>query len=178
MHRRGFTIVELIIVITIMGILLVLGVVNLRGSQASARDAERKADIEALALSLESFYRNGRDGSTTLGRYSSTGLAASVSSIQQNLRDIDLKSVMAPGIDDPLDTLKMATNNNQTTTGITPSPTIDQYVYQPLQQDGSLCTSGSQMCQKFNLFYRLEVANISEACPTPGFVCKVTSKNQ
>lgn len=171
MNRRGFTIVELIIVVAILGILLVLGVVNLRGSQASARDAERKGDIEAIAIHLESFYVSGRDGSTTLGRYPSTELANSpaAASIQLNLRDIDLKSVMAPGITDPADTLIIATNTTQTTTGILPQPTIDQYIYQPLQQDGSLCTSEAQMCQKFNLYYRLEADNT---------VYMVTSKNQ
>lgn len=171
MYRRGFTVVELIIVITIMGILLVLGVVNLRGSQISARDAERKADVEAIALHLESFYTNGRDGSTTLGRYPSTGLVTSpaATSIQTNLRDIDLKSVMAPGITDPANTLIIATNTTQTTAGILPQPTIDQYIYQPLQQDGTLCTSGAQMCQKYNLYYRLETDNT---------VYMVTSKNQ
>lgn len=171
MYRRGFTVVELIIVITIMGILLVLGVVNLRGSQISARDAERKADVEAIALHLESFYTNGRDGSTTLGRYPSTGLVTSpaATSIQTNLRDIDLKSVMAPGITDPANTLIIATNTTQTTAGILPQPTIDQYIYQPLKQDGTLCTSGAQMCQKYNLYYRLETDNT---------VYMVTSKNQ
>jgi prepilin-type N-terminal cleavage/methylation domain-containing protein len=157
MNRRGFTIVELIIVITIMAILLVLAVVNLRGSQISARDDERKADIDNLALHLEIFYNSGRDGSTSLGRYTSTGLTTSgVASIQDNLRDMDLKSVMAPGITNPLDTLLMAANTDESTTGVLPQPTINQYVYQPLQQNGTLCTSGAQMCQRFNLFYRLE----------------------
>ena len=55
MKRRGFTIVELIIVITIMGTLLILGVVNLRGSQANSRDAERRTDIETIATHMETF---------------------------------------------------------------------------------------------------------------------------
>ena len=53
MLRRGFTIVELIITITIMGILLVLAVVNVSGTQAQARDDERKADVESISLNLE-----------------------------------------------------------------------------------------------------------------------------
>jgi len=50
MKRRGFTIIELIIVVTIMGILLTIGVVNLRGSQANGRDAERKVDVDTIAF--------------------------------------------------------------------------------------------------------------------------------
>jgi prepilin-type N-terminal cleavage/methylation domain-containing protein len=170
MTGRGFTVVELIITITIMGILLLLTVVNVNASQVAARDTERVSDIEAFALNLESFYRIGRDNSTTFGRYPSTGLTTpDASSIQLNLRDIDLDSVKAPGIDDPLDTLLMATNNVQTTAGVLPQPTISQYIYQPLQPDGSLCTSGSQDCRKYNLYYRLEKDNT---------VYMLTSKNQ
>jgi prepilin-type N-terminal cleavage/methylation domain-containing protein len=42
MRRRGFTIVELIIVITIMAILLTLGVVNLRRFKANAAMTNEK----------------------------------------------------------------------------------------------------------------------------------------
>lgn len=154
MKQRGFTVVELIITITIMGILLLITVVNVNATQATARDDERKSDVESFALNLETFYTNGRDGTTKFGRYPSTGLRASgVTSIKDNLRDIDLKSVMAPGIDDPLDTLIIATDNTPQ------SPTKDQYIYQPLQADGSLCTSGSQYCTKFIIYYRTEVDN-------------------
>ncbi len=72
MKRRGFTIVELIIVITIMGALLVLNVVNLRDSQVSARDTERKTDIETIITHLDNFYSYGSDTSTSVGRYPST----------------------------------------------------------------------------------------------------------
>lgn len=161
MNRRGFTIVELIIVITIMAILLVLAVVNLRSTQINARDDERKSDIDSLAMHLEVMYNTGK-GVAEVGRYTSTGGVSvwSTTDVQNNLRDIDLKSVMAPGFSDPvLTSLTAATNNVQTTTGVLPQPTISQYVFQSLQQDGTLCTLGSQQCQKFNLYYRLEADN-------------------
>lgn len=185
MKLRGFTIVELIIVITISGILLTLGVINLRDSQANGRDAERKMDIETIAQHLETFYTSGSDDTTTTGSYPSTLLTTSVTtaSVTNYLRDIDVKSITAPGKDDPALTFKPATNALQTTIDVLPQPTIDQYVYQPLQTtDGgttwSLCTTAIQECRKFNLFYKLEVANISADCPSPGFVCKLTSINQ
>lgn len=59
MTRRGFTIVELIITITIMGILLTLAVINVSSTQMNARDDERKADAEALSSSLEAYYGSG-----------------------------------------------------------------------------------------------------------------------
>lgn len=157
MKRSGFTLMELIIVIAIMGILLVLGVVNLRGSQVSSRDAERKSDIEALSSHLETYYTSGSDGSTTLGTYPPTTLTPSVATYY--LRDIDMKSMMAPGITSPDLTFIVATNNIQTTAGVLPQPTINQYVYQPLKSDGNLCTDGGDECVKYNLYYRLEANN-------------------
>jgi prepilin-type N-terminal cleavage/methylation domain-containing protein len=173
MYRRGFTIVELIITITIMGILLVLGVVNLRGTQANARDDERKTDIEAIAVQLESYYTSGNDASTTFGRYPSTGI---IGNERVTLRDIDPKSLATPGApvdanNIPISSLVAATGvaQIQTTAGVTPQPTINTYVYQPVQADGTLCTTGAQECRKFNLYYMLE---------TDSTVYMVTSKNQ
>lgn len=164
MNRRGFTIVELTIVIAIMGILLVLAVVNLRGTQANARDDERKSDVEAIALNLEAFYTSGNDTSTTVGRYPSTGI---IGIEQTTLRDIDLKSLATPG--NTASSLVATTNDTQTTAGVLPQPTINTYVYQPMQSNGVRCTSGAQECRKFNLYYKME---------TTGAVMMVASKNQ
>lgn len=59
MIQRGYTIVELIITITIMGILLTLAVVGVNSTLVRARDDERKADIESVQSHLESYYQNG-----------------------------------------------------------------------------------------------------------------------
>lgn len=159
MNRRGFTIVELIIVIAIMGILLVLVAVNLRGSQANGRDEERKTDIETIALNLETFYQSGSTGSTNLGRYPSTGIIGQETTI---LRDIDPKTLAVPG--QTLSSLRAAGNSTQTTSGviIPPSSSNDVYLYQPLKLVAgvwSLCTSGTDECRKFNLYYWSEVNN-------------------
>lgn len=169
MLRRGFTVVEIIITITIMGILLTLAVVNLSASQINGRDAERKGDIEALATHLETFYRNGTDNSPTIGRYPSTVITTNEAALRAALRDIDVKSVMAPNGTTMTATFIPATNNNQTTTGVAPQPTVSQYVYQPLQSNNAICTDETQECRKFNIFYRLEVDNT---------VYMVTSRSQ
>ena len=169
MNRRGFTIIELIIVITIMGILLVLGVVNLRSTQVNARDDTRKANVDTIAFNLETFYKSGTDTSNTFGRYPSTAL---IGQEQVMLRDIDPKSLLSPG--GSSSALVAATNNIATTAGVAtavgpPYVTIANYVYQPLQADGTLCVNETQECRQFNLYYKLE---------GDGITYQTKSKNQ
>lgn len=176
MKRRGFTIIELTVTITIMGILLVLGVINLANSQINSRDTERKTDIETIATHLETYYTSGNDVSTSAGSYPTTDLMTDMISQTSTLRDIDTKNLIAPGAPTiSSSSLVPATNSTQTTAGVTPQPqnssSQNQYVYQPIYHNGaagSLCTSGLS-CQSFNLYY------ISE---TDGIVHMIMSRNQ
>jgi len=54
--QSGFTIIELLIVIAIIGILATLVLTNFRGAQAKSRDVTRKSDINSLYQKLEEFY--------------------------------------------------------------------------------------------------------------------------
>jgi prepilin-type N-terminal cleavage/methylation domain-containing protein len=54
--QQGFTIIELLIVIAIIGILALLVITNFQGAQAKARDAVRKADVNSMYQKLEEFY--------------------------------------------------------------------------------------------------------------------------
>ncbi len=51
----GFTIVELLIVIVVIGILAALVIVTYSGIQQKARDTERKTDVNALHGQLEAY---------------------------------------------------------------------------------------------------------------------------
>lgn len=175
MKRRGFTIVELVITITIIGILLTLAVVNMNGAQLNARDSERKGDIEAIALSLESAYNNNTSPTWTSGGTYPGTPRVTEAFLTVDLPGIDPKVLRAPGIQDsdPI-SLIPATNAIQTPTGVLPQPTVNQYVYQPITATGTRCTTNTtitnaNVCRKFNLFYRLETNNT---------VYMTTSKNQ
>lgn len=157
MIKRGFTIVELIIVITIMGILLVLGVVNLNGSQANARDAERKSDAETIANALESIYNSGytsADALKKIGQYPSTADFPK-NDPTQILKDIDPKALQAPSTS--VTPSLVAATSNSITAPFSPL-SKDNYIYQPIANDGKLCINSTQECRKFNLYYTLEKA--------------------
>ncbi len=51
--RRGFTLVELLVVIAIIAILSVIGFTVFTNVQKGARDAKRRVDIEAISKALE-----------------------------------------------------------------------------------------------------------------------------
>lgn len=53
---KGFTIVELLIVIVVIGILATLVIVTFTGIQQKARDSKRKTDIGAIQSTLENYY--------------------------------------------------------------------------------------------------------------------------
>ncbi|OGE25499.1 hypothetical protein A3C26_02200 [Candidatus Daviesbacteria bacterium RIFCSPHIGHO2_02_FULL_39_12] len=52
----GFTLIELMIVVTIIAILTVIGITVFTSVQKNARDARRKADINAIANAMEANY--------------------------------------------------------------------------------------------------------------------------
>ena len=54
--QAGFTIIELLIVIAIIGILATLVLTNFQGAQAKGRDTVRKNDINSIYQKLEEFY--------------------------------------------------------------------------------------------------------------------------
>lgn len=157
-YRAGFTIVEVIIVIAILGILLTLAVVNLSGQQASARDEERKVDVATIASNLEVFYTSGSD-SLPAGSYPGTDQLTNESSVLAALRDLDPAGLKAPGYSGPGISFIPATNAVQTTVGVLPQPTPSQYVYQPIVNN-ILCTATTTKCRLFNIYYKSEVSGI------------------
>lgn len=167
MARHGFTLVEVVITITIIGLLLIIAAVSLNASQMNARDAERRTDVEGIALHLESFYSSGSD-TLTPGGYPGTDQIASEASIKSALRDIDTANLRAPNYSGTGTSLVAATNATQTTSGVSPQPTINQYVYQPIN-NSTLCTSTAAKCTKFVLYYRSEIS---------GTVQMIKSRNQ
>ena len=60
--KTGFTLIELIVSVTIIAVLTVAGVISYGGASKKSRDSRRMADLEKIRIALE-LYRQGT-GST------------------------------------------------------------------------------------------------------------------
>lgn len=72
---KGFTLVELLVVVSIIAILAVVGMTIFTGVQSRARNARRQSDIQAIAKALEA---NKTPGTTVYPAIAATWFAGGV----------------------------------------------------------------------------------------------------
>lgn len=146
----GFTIVELMLTIVIIGILMGLSTTIIVSHRSAGRDAERESDVESIARSFELSYL--RDATSAGPSYPTTQRAANITGYPALFKKQDLSATKAPGTTE--DTSIVAS----TSTSRPQSPSKNQYIYLPLTSSGSLC-EGSDICVRFFIYYRLEGNN-------------------
>ncbi len=184
---RGFTIVEVVVVMVIMATLMVLGFALLTGSQRGARDAERQGDITALINGLESRYKAGNPVVTSPS-YVASGTYPSIAEMQHimgstvtsftptsftggysndALPGTTIANFSPPGLTGNYtgftlrctDVASCAAVTVEDATQLDTQTTTDRYVYEPIAADGTICLAAS--CVRYNLYWRGEGSGLT-----------------
>jgi prepilin-type N-terminal cleavage/methylation domain-containing protein len=133
-NQSGFTILELVAVIVIIGILLVLIIITHSGVQRSERDTERQRDIKALHLELTAYY-------TLNNRYPTLS----------DVNDGNWRSTNMKGLDN--DVLQDPTSIDTT---LTDKPDKNVYAYKVTSTKGTSCDNQKTPCTQYTLTATLE----------------------
>ena len=120
-YTRGFTIVEIIVVITAIAILAAITTVTYSGLQVRARDDERLSDIEVISSALETYYE--KQGTyPSIRQINGTETGHGMTFLENTLR-IPESALVAPG------SASGTTNSLAGTGDAGQNPTDSQYLY-------------------------------------------------
>ena len=134
-QQKGFTIVELLIVIVVIGILAALVIVTFSGIQQRARDTERKTDVNAIQGHVEAFYAQN-------GYYPTRG----------NLNTASWRATNTQG----LDPAALADPSNASTQTLAAAAAAGSYAYEPETSAAASCESAQNTCATYALTATLE----------------------
>lgn len=119
-NKKGFTIVELLIVIVVIGILATLVIVTFTGIQQKARNSQRQTDINAVDSHVEAFY-------ATNGAYPTSAQLSDANWRAKYMKGLDAQALVSPK------------NENIGTT----KDAAEAYWYIPTHDDGTTACSVS-----------------------------------
>jgi prepilin-type N-terminal cleavage/methylation domain-containing protein len=129
--NKGFTIVELLIVIVVIGILALLVITTYSGIQAKARNAKRTSDLKSLQTHIEAFFSQNGYYPSRANMNDGTWLSTNMKSLDQN------------ALSDP---------SSPSSKTLASAPAAKVYSYQPTQSDGTTsCESDDTTCAKYTL---------------------------
>jgi len=139
-RQSGFTIVELLIVIVVIGILAALVITTYSGIQQKARDTKRQTDARAQYSMLEAYYAQNGGGYPVLVDLNSSTWRAT------NMKGLDPNAFCDPS------------SSTQTGCVDVSSPAAKSYAYQTWAADGTTACTGATgtTCPKYTLTATLE----------------------
>src|SRR5665213_4049466 len=130
-RNQGFTIVELLIVIVVIGILALLVITTYSGIQAKARNSKRQTDVQSLQTQLEAFFSQS-------GYYPSLGNMNDGSWRSTNMKSLDTNALIDPS------------NPTQSTTLVS-APVAKSYSYAVANSSGTSCEADDTTCSQYTL---------------------------
>jgi prepilin-type N-terminal cleavage/methylation domain-containing protein len=133
-RNQGFTIVELLIVIVVIGILALLVITTYSGIQQKARNNTRQGNLSSVQAQLEIFYQNN-------GYYPNLkdlNQTADDSWLKDNMKNLNQDALVDPSNKDHSQTLAS-------------TPTKSQYSYEVKNSDGTSCESDDTTCAQYTL---------------------------
>jgi type II secretion system protein G len=135
--QKGFTIVELLIVIVVIGILAALVITTYNGIQQKGRNTERETDLKALQGQLEAYY--AQNGAYPDETQLTTTSATNVTFIGASMKGLDKEALRDP---------KAAAGSY----ALAAAPAANVYSYEATQADGATaCTLAAADCAKYKL---------------------------
>jgi len=138
--QSGFTIVELLIVIVVIGILAALVITTFSGIQQKARDTKRQTDLRAQYSMLEAFYAQNGGGYPVLVDLNTAAWRTT------NMKGLDPSALCDPSA------------SSQTGCVDVSAPASKSYSYQTWAADGTTACTGATgtLCPKYTLTATLE----------------------
>lgn len=143
LNSKGFTIVELLIVIVVIGILALLVITTYSGIQAKARNSKRQTDIQSIQTQLEAFFSQN-------GYYPSFADLSSSTWIDANMKSLDKNALIDPSSGSSSATLAKS--------GATDGSVTKKYQYLPTDSNGdsAACETDDTTCAKYTLIATYE----------------------
>lgn len=140
MGRQGFSLIEILITISIIAILTAVGAGFAGALQKNTRDAQREADLRILQSALQQYYADNNTYPATIPSNGSAFICSSCSSSKTYLNRT------------PLD------------------PNGTQYFYEAvanISTTGTVCTQASDKCHYYFLCAKMESPISGSSCTAP-----------
>src|SRR5665213_92435 len=132
--QGGFTIVELLIVIVVIGILAAIVISTYSGIQVKERNSTRQTDIQMIQTRLEAFYSQN-------GYYPSFKSLNTSTWRVKNMAKLNSSVLVDPS----------ATNKDTSVAILVDSPSKNAYSYAVTNSDGNSCETDQTTCAKYTL---------------------------
>lgn len=145
---RGFTIVELVVVITAVAILAAISTASYTNLQVQSRDSEREADVLSMKAGLETYYEQNGDYPARITSPANAEIANAPSFYLDTLR-VSSTALVAPNAPSGTTSSWVWSSSAANTA---------QYALMSYRANGSQCTT-TVPCTRYVITWRKEADN-------------------